>query len=82
MSYVTSIRTKSLLDETSVTELMIAPDGRIYVFGLSEAVASLLVELSPEDQVLRHRLTSSNPEFEAAESSLRLPVANQISVEE
>ncbi len=48
----------TLDDETKVTELMIAPDGRIYAFGLSDQVAALLTELAPHELSLQQRIAA------------------------
>jgi hypothetical protein len=42
--------------ETSITEITIASDGRIYVFGLSKEVLELLAELCPNSPVLQARM--------------------------
>lgn len=43
-------------DESAITELMIQPDGRIYVFGASQRMLDLLGELCPRDTCLLERL--------------------------
>ena len=43
-------------DETTITEITIQPDGRIYVFGTSRRVLEVLEELRPDDPRLRLRL--------------------------
>jgi hypothetical protein len=47
-------------DETAMTEIMIHPDGRIFVFGLSREVAEILYSLCPEKHPLRESLTNSD----------------------
>ena len=37
-------------DETSITELTIAPDGRVFVFGTSRPVLEVLLALNPHDR--------------------------------
>jgi hypothetical protein len=46
-------------DETTITEITIQPDGRIYVFGASRQVLAVLSDLCPGDQTLLQRLASS-----------------------
>ena len=46
-------------DETAMTEIMIYPDGRIFVFGLSREVGEILVSLCPEKHPLIESLTDS-----------------------
>jgi hypothetical protein len=41
-------------DEKYMTELTIAPDGRIYVFGLSGKIVDVLLALEPTNQALLH----------------------------
>jgi hypothetical protein len=53
-------------DETAMTEIMIHPDGRIFVFGLSREVGELLVSLCPE----RHPLIDSLADSDAPEQQL------------
>ena len=43
-------------DETTITEITIQPDGRIYVFGTSRQVLEVLENLRPDDPRLRLRL--------------------------
>jgi hypothetical protein len=43
-------------DETSITEITIAPDGRIYVFGASQGVLEVLDELALGDAAVRERV--------------------------
>lgn len=56
----------TLDDETRVTELMIAPDGRIYAFGLSDRVAELLARLAPHELSLHQRIAAIPTSNEAA----------------
>jgi hypothetical protein len=48
-----------LPDETAITEIMIRPDGRVYVFGLSYDVLDLLSALEPHNAALRQRLAAA-----------------------
>jgi hypothetical protein len=48
-------------EETALTEIMIHPDGRIFVFGLSREVGEILVALCPEKHPLLESLTDSKP---------------------
>ncbi len=43
-------------DETSMTEITIADDGRVFVFGLSREVLEVLLELCPHETSLLQRL--------------------------
>ncbi len=43
-------------NETAVTELTIAADGRVYVFGTSLSVLEILSTLNPKDERLAARL--------------------------
>jgi hypothetical protein len=43
-------------DETGVTELTIAPDGRVFVFGTSRPILEVLEALQPRDAKLRNLL--------------------------
>jgi len=55
-----------LQDETSITELTIVPDGRIFVFGLSRQILEMLKDLdftAPDLQErLEHIQLSKEPE--------------------
>ncbi len=50
-----------LPDETSITELSIAPDGRIFVFGLSRQVLQLLKDLDFTAPIYSSVWSASNP---------------------
>jgi len=43
-------------DETATSEISIAPDGRIFVFGASHEILELLAALNRRDGALRQRL--------------------------
>jgi hypothetical protein len=43
-------------DETALTEITILPDGRVYVFGMSQPVLEILGGLRPADPRLRRLL--------------------------
>jgi hypothetical protein len=58
----------SLQDETSITELTITPDGRIFVFGLSRQVLEMLEELDFTSPDLQRRLESLEPAAESAQA--------------
>lgn len=45
-----------LQDETTITEITIQPDGRLYVFGTSRQVLELLDDLRPRDVRLQRLL--------------------------
>jgi hypothetical protein len=40
-------------DETTITEITLQPDGRIFIFGLSREVLAILQDLCPADHPLR-----------------------------
>ena len=42
-------RAQTLVDETSISEITIQPDGRVYVFGTSRQLLEVLEELCPDD---------------------------------
>lgn len=42
--------------EPATTEITIAPDGRVFIFGLSRAVLEIAQSLSPNDARLARRL--------------------------
>ena len=46
-------------DETAITEITIRPDGRIYVFGMSQEVLHALAALCPEDATLQARMAQT-----------------------
>lgn len=43
-------------DETSLSEITILPDGRVYVFGMSQQMLEVLQTLQSGDARLRHLL--------------------------
>jgi hypothetical protein len=43
-------------DETTLTEITIQPDGRVYIFGTSRQVLDILVDLDPRSARLRRLL--------------------------
>ncbi len=45
-------------DETTISEITIQPDGRLFVFGASEELLRLLAELGWADDGLQRRLSS------------------------
>ena len=49
-------------DETAVTEIRIAPDGRMRIFGLSRELLALLCETGLADESLRQRLPDETNE--------------------
>jgi len=53
-------------DETLTTELTIAPDGRVYVFGTSREMLEVLETLKPHDPKLQ-RLLARVREIEGAQ---------------
>jgi hypothetical protein len=48
--------TEPVDDETSISEITIAPDGRIYVFGASFEVLEAIEELASGNSEFRRRL--------------------------
>jgi hypothetical protein len=65
----------ALEEETTLTEITILPDGRIYVFGLSRPVLEILGELQSQDQRLRRLLEQAalNTPDSAAEDGKLAP---------
>lgn len=47
-------------DETAITEITIGPDGRIYVFGMSQEVLQVLAGLCPENDTLQARMACTS----------------------
>jgi hypothetical protein len=45
-----------LQEETTITEISIRPDGRIFVFGTSRQVLDVLERLNPQSPVIRQIL--------------------------
>jgi hypothetical protein len=45
-----------IVDETSITEITIQPDGRVYVFGTSRRALELLQRLRPDDPKIQRLL--------------------------
>jgi hypothetical protein len=43
-------------EETSITEISIAPDGRIFIFGLSRPILEMCAELNPSSQDMQQRI--------------------------
>lgn len=57
-------------DETSITDLEIMPDGRIFVFGASSSILEILAELqSSNDGSVSARLQRPLPEQESTNAS-------------
>jgi len=46
-------RDASIEDETTLTEITIQPDGRVYIFGTSRQVLDILVDLNPHSPWLK-----------------------------
>lgn len=62
-----------LEDESTLTEITLLPDGRVYVFGLSRQVLEILGELQSQDQRVRCLLEQADlntPEPLAEEGKL------------
>ncbi|HTV47446.1 MAG TPA: hypothetical protein VMG59_03275 [Phycisphaerae bacterium] len=55
-------------DETTMTEITIQPDGRVYIFGTSRQVLDILVDLDPRSERLR-RLLSEVKRYESGRSN-------------
>ncbi len=55
-------------EETSVTEIEIGSDGRIYIFGASREVLELMRDIGFEDEHLRTRLAAMSQLNSAAET--------------
>ncbi len=43
----------------SETELLVLPDGRVLIHNLTPAMAALLSDIAPDDEVMRRRATTS-----------------------
>lgn len=43
----------AIKDETTLTEITIQPDGRVYIFGTSRQVLDILVDLNPHSPWLK-----------------------------
>jgi len=43
-------------DESAITEISIAPDGRVYVFGASAEVLEVMAGIAPGDRLLAQRI--------------------------
>ena len=63
-----------LSDEDRMTEITIAPDGRVFVFGLSREALEVLSELGPGDAHARRLLQHVR---EASGNSLPRPVLRE-----
>ena len=57
----------SLVNEKNTTELTIAPDGRVFVFGTSRPILEILAALQPTDPKVR-RLLEHVRALEAAQA--------------
>jgi hypothetical protein len=55
-------------EETAMTEITIAPDGRIYLFGASMPVLQMLDNMNLNDPALTNRVRALK-EFEVADKS-------------
>jgi hypothetical protein len=56
-------------EETTITEITIQPDGRVFIFGTSRQVLDLMVELDPSSPRLRtllHHVAAHEREVAAA----------------
>jgi hypothetical protein len=62
-------------DETNVTELEIAPDGRVYVFGASPEIMEILETLREQDELLLERLERGRSSQEIPRSSEETRIA-------
>ena len=63
-----------LQDETTITDITIQPDGRLYVFGASRDVTTMLGELCPNDPRLQRMLDHLRA-LDAAQPAAAQPVA-------
>ena len=70
-----SSRARAQLDnENNVTDLTIAPDGRVFAFGTSRSVLEVLAALRPDDERVRALLSHVR--------SMAVPAAPQLSARE
>jgi hypothetical protein len=49
-------------EETTITEITIAPDGRVFIFGLSRPVLEMCAELNLSSHDLQQRIECLHPE--------------------
>ena len=57
-------------DETSITEITIASDGRVFLFGLSVEVLELLGKIFPNDSAVMARLAQLNSQKDSRAEGL------------
>jgi len=69
-------QTGPLEDETTMTEITIQPDGRVYVFGTSRQVLDILVDLDPLSIKLK-RLMSQVQNVECGDPGATSAAARQ-----
>ncbi|MCR4414330.1 MAG: hypothetical protein NUV77_18075 [Thermoguttaceae bacterium] len=63
-------------DEAAISEITILPDGRVCVFGASEALIALLAALDPRDAGIRRRAAPlGRPRAEEAHELRQDPAA-------
>ena len=62
-------------DETAMTEIMIHPDGRIFVFGLSREVAEILYSFCPAKHPLLESLANSDAPLQPGNHDATPPLA-------
>ena len=63
-----SIKRSNIIDESLITEVTIAPDGRVYVFGTSRQILDVLESLQPDDAIVQRLLQHvRKPENEKAQ---------------
>jgi hypothetical protein len=70
------MRPEATDDETRITELTIAPDGRVFAFGTSRPILELLEALQPRDTRVR-RLLERAKQAQSAEAEAGVTVARR-----
>jgi hypothetical protein len=60
MSTQTKYKQQASCPEQPVSEILILPDGRIFVHNLSPMMAGLLAEFNPTDEAMCRRATRNN----------------------
>jgi hypothetical protein len=60
MSAQTKYKRQASRPEEPVSEILILPDGRIFVHNLSPVMAGLLAELNPADEAMSRRAMRKN----------------------
>jgi hypothetical protein len=54
------MKSKLCKTETNLSEILILPDGKIFVHNLSSTMAGVLAKLNPADEAMSRRTTRKN----------------------